>query len=101
MLIDLQDQSAIRLALGATRGDVLKMVVGQSLSVVTIGVALGLIGSLGLTRLIATFLFNVTATDPSTFFLVSASLLGVGIMASAIPAVRATLVDPVHTLRQE
>lgn len=91
----------IRMALGATRAHVLKMVVGQSLTVVIIGVSLGLIGSLALTRMIATLLFNVTAADPSTFGMVSASLLAIGLLASAIPAVRAIQVDPVHTLRQE
>jgi predicted permease len=91
----------IRMALGAGRAQVLRMVVGQSLSVVVIGVALGLGGSLLMTRLITTMLFNVNATDPATYVLVCASLLGVGLIASAIPAIRATLVDPVHTLRQE
>jgi putative ABC transport system permease protein len=91
----------IRMALGAGRGQVLRMVVGQSLTVVVIGVVLGLVGSLLMTRVITTMLFNVNATDPVTFVLVCGSLLGVGLVASAIPAIRATLVDPVHTLRQE
>ncbi|HYR86643.1 MAG TPA: ABC transporter permease [Terriglobia bacterium] len=91
----------IRMALGATRGHVLRMVAGQSFSVLAVGVLLGLAGSLGLTRLMRTMLFNVDATDPSTFALVCGSLLGVGLLASVIPALRAILVDPVHTLRQE
>jgi predicted permease len=91
----------IRLALGATRGNVLGMVVGQSLAVVAIGVAIGLAGSLALTRLIATMLFDVNTTDPTTFVIVCGSLLMVGLMASLVPALRATLVDPVHTLRRE
>jgi putative ABC transport system permease protein len=91
----------IRLALGATRGSVLRMVVGQSLAIVMIGVALGLVGSLMLTRFITAMLFNVTPTDPPTFALVSLSLVGIGLLASLVPAVRATLVDPMQTLRQE
>ncbi len=91
----------IRLALGATRMDVLRMVIGQSLSVVVAGVVLGLIGSLAVTRLMTTMLFDVKAGDPTTFVLVCASLLGIGAVASLIPALRATLVDPVHTLRRE
>jgi len=91
----------IRLALGATRMDVLRMVIGQSLSVVVIGVMVGLAGSIGVTRLMNTMLFNVSAGDPTTFITVCGSLLGVGLIASLIPALRATLVDPVHTLRRE
>lgn len=91
----------IRMALGATRNHVLKLVVGQSLSVVVIGVALGVAAGLALARFVAAMLFNVDPADPSTFVLVSASMLGVGLIASLIPALRATSVDPVHTLRQE
>src|SRR5262249_38277272 len=91
----------IRVALGASNADVLRMVLGQSLSVVAACVVGGLAGSLAVMRLIATLLFNVKAGDPSTFVLVCASLLGIGIVASLIPALRATLVDPVHTLRRE
>jgi predicted permease len=91
----------IRMALGATRVDVLKMVISHSLAVVVTGVALGLIGSLAVTRLMTTMLFDVKAGDPTTFVLVCASLLAVGTVASLVPALRATLVDPVHTLRRE
>jgi len=91
----------IRLALGATRSRVLNMVIGESLGVVIAGVVLGLAGSLALTRLIATMLFDVNASDPTTFVIVCGSLLGVGLIASLIPALRATWVDPVHTLRNE
>jgi putative ABC transport system permease protein len=91
----------IRLALGATRSRVLNMVIGESLGVVVAGVVLGLAGSLALTRLITTMLFDVNASDPTTFVIVCGSLLGVGLIASLIPALRATWVDPVHTLRNE
>ncbi len=91
----------IRVALGASGGDVIRMVLGQSLSVVAAGVLAGLAGSLAVMRLIASMLFNVNTGDPTTFVVVCAGLLGVGLIASLIPALRATLVDPVHTLRRE
>jgi ABC-type antimicrobial peptide transport system permease subunit len=77
------------------------MVAAQSLSVVVVGIVLGLAGSLALTRFIAGQLFSVAPSDPSTYALVSASLFGIGLLASLLPALRATLVDPVDTLRQE
>ena len=79
----------------------LKMVIGQSLAVVVAGVALGLIGSLAATRLMATLLFDVRAGDPTTFAMVCASLLAVGIVAGLVPALRAMSVDPVRTLKRE
>jgi putative ABC transport system permease protein len=91
----------IRLALGATRADVLKMVIAESLSVVAAGVAIGLVASFAVSRSMTTLLFNVNAADPATFIVVCGSLLAVGLVASLIPALRATLVDPVHTLRGE
>lgn len=91
----------IRMALGATRNRVLKLVIGQSLSLLVIGVAFGLAGALGLTRLMTTLLFNVGVADPFTYLTAVAALLGVGLLASLAPALRATFVNPVHTLRQE
>jgi predicted permease len=91
----------IRLALGATRTHVLSMVIGQSLAVVVAGVALGLLGSLAATRLMSTLLFDVKAGDPATFVMVCAALLAIGIAASLVPALRATSVDPVRTLKSE
>jgi putative ABC transport system permease protein len=91
----------IRLALGATRATVLKMVVGQSLWVVLIGIIAGLFASAAMSRGITTMLFNVNAADPATFLLVCGTLVAVGLAASLIPAFRATLVDPANTLRRE
>ncbi|MBI2150388.1 MAG: ABC transporter permease [Acidobacteria bacterium] len=91
----------IRMALGATRGQVLKLVLGQSLSIVVSGIVVGLLGSLGLTRVLETLLFNVSTTDPATFFYVCVALLGVGLIACLVPAHRATSVDPVQALRRE
>jgi predicted permease len=91
----------IRMALGASRGAVLRMVVGQSLSMVVLGVGVGLAASIGVARLIESLLFNVAPRDLTTLGLVSASLLAVGLIAGFVPALRATRVNPIHTLRQE
>jgi ABC-type antimicrobial peptide transport system permease subunit len=91
----------IRLALGASRTAVLKMVIGQSLWAVLVGIAAGLALSAGLSRGITTMLFNINAADPATFIMVCGALVAVGLAASLIPALRATLVDPADTLRQE
>ncbi len=91
----------IRMALGAERRDVLKLVVGQGLTYTLIGVALGLAGALGLTRLMTGLLYGVTATDPLTFVCVSVLLVIAALLACYIPARRATNVDPMEALRYE
>jgi ABC-type antimicrobial peptide transport system permease subunit len=89
------------MALGADRGDILKLVVRQGLVLVLIGVAVGVAAALGLTRLIASELYGVTPTDPVTFTAVALVLVGVALLASYIPARRATQVDPLEALRHE
>jgi ABC-type antimicrobial peptide transport system permease subunit len=91
----------IRMALGAQARDVLKLVVGQGLALTLIGVGVGLIGALALTRLMKTLLFGVSATDPLTFAVIALLLVGIALLACWIPARRATKVDPVIALQCE
>jgi putative ABC transport system permease protein len=91
----------VRVALGAATGDVLKMILGQGLRTIFIGVAIGITVSLALTRTVKSLLFGVTATDPLTFGGVTLLLIGAALMACYIPARRATKVDPMVALRYE
>ncbi len=89
----------VRMALGAARGDVLRMVLGDGLRLAAAGVAVGFAGALALTRLMATMLYGVSPHDPLTFTLAPAVLLLVAIAASVIPAARASRIDPAVILR--
>ena len=91
----------IRMALGANRGDVLRLVVGQGLTLAVMGVAAGLLASFFLTQLLSSLLFGVSATDTIIFASVSLSILAVALAASCLPAYRATKVDPMIALRYE
>jgi putative ABC transport system permease protein len=91
----------LRLALGAQTRAILKMIVGEGLVLALTGVAIGLAGALVLTRTLRTMLFGVTATDPLTFASISLLLILVAILASYIPARRATKIDPSLALRHE
>ncbi|HEV2488746.1 MAG TPA: ABC transporter permease [Candidatus Acidoferrales bacterium] len=91
----------IRLALGAQRRDVLKLIVAQGLKLVLVGVAIGLGGALTLSRLLARFLYGVVPSDPATFAGVSVILTAVALVACWIPARRAMKVDPIVALRYE
>lgn len=96
-----QREIGIRLALGAQRGDVLQMVLKQGATMALGGVAIGFIAALGLTRLMTSLLFGVTARDPLTFGLVAALLMLIALLASSLPARRAMKVDPMVALRYE
>ena len=91
----------VRVALGAGSRDVLRMILGQGLRTIFIGVAIGLAGSLALTRTVESLLFGVTATDPPTLCCVTLLIVGAALLACYIPARRATKVDPMVALRHE
>ena len=91
----------IRIALGARRADVLQMTVKQGLKLVGVGMMIGLAAAFLLTRLLASLLFGISATDPITFVGISVVLLAVAILASYVPALRATKVDPITALRAQ
>jgi predicted permease len=91
----------VRIALGASGRDILRLVIWQGMRMVFIGLVLGLLASFALTRVMASLLFNVSATDPATFVLVSALLAVVAFFASFLPARRAMRVDPMTALRYE
>jgi putative ABC transport system permease protein len=91
----------IRMALGASHSDVLKMVVADGMKPILIGIGVGLAAALALSRLIASLIFGVQPTDPLTFTAVTLVLISVGILANILPAYRATRIEPVRTLREE
>jgi putative ABC transport system permease protein len=94
-------EMGIRLALGARRHDILKLVLGQGLALTMIGVAAGLTLALALTRFLSSMLYSVSAADPITFAAIALLLAAVALTASFLPARRAMGVDPITALRQE
>jgi ABC-type antimicrobial peptide transport system permease subunit len=91
----------VRIALGASRRDVLKLVVGDGARLAVLGVGIGTLGALGLTRLIASQLYNVSATDHEVFLGLALLLIAIALLACWLPARRAAKLDPMIVLRSE
>ena len=91
----------VRIALGARPGDILGIVVRQGMELSAVGIVAGLAGAAAVTRVMASLLFGVSAMDAATFAMVPAILAAVAFAATAIPALRATRVDPIVALREE
>lgn len=92
---------AIRMALGAQRGNVARLVLGSAAKITSIGCALGIVGSLAVSRLISAFLFGVSATNPTVYAASVCLMLVLALLASMLPAKRAAAADPARTLRSE
>jgi putative ABC transport system permease protein len=91
----------IRMALGASRNQVVRMIVGQGMGVVLLGITVGLAGAFGLTGFIKSLLYEVQPNDPLTLFTVASTLAIVALAGSSLPALRAALVDPIIALRYQ
>jgi putative ABC transport system permease protein len=91
----------VRMALGATPSDMLRLIVGEGMKLALIGIVAGLLGGLALGRAVSSLLFGVPVRDPLTFTLVAVVLAGVALAACTIPALRASRVDPIAALRYE
>jgi predicted permease len=101
MVLQRTSEIGIRMAMGARAGDVIHIVVGQSIRLALIGIAIGVLIAIALTRLLANLLYDVSPTDPATFLTVSLILAATALLAGGIPAWRAARIDPVKALRQE
>jgi putative ABC transport system permease protein len=91
----------VRMALGAERRDVLRLVLTRALAIVSTGSIIGLAGAVAVTRVLQAFLFGITPTDPIVFASVTLLLMAVGLMAAWLPATRATRIDPCAALRAD
>ena len=96
-----REEIGVRIALGAEARDVVRLIAGQGMRLVTLGLAAGLLGALASARLLRGLLYEIGAADPVTFVSIAAVLAAVGILASGIPALRASRVDPMTALRND
>ncbi len=101
MVLQRTSEIGIRMAVGAQPMSVIAMVLGQSVRLALAGIAIGICGALAVTRLVASLLFDISPNDPVTFLTVASILAATALMAGAIPAWRASRIDPVTALRQE
>ena len=101
MVVQRTHEIGLRMALGAQRGNVLKLILSRGMALAVIGVAVGIAVSALLTRFLGSLLYDVKALDPITFVSVAGVLLAVSAVASAIPASRAASLDPMKTLRDQ
>lgn len=101
MVSERRREIGIRMALGAAQGAVVQMIMRQGVAIAAAGLVLGLLGALALNRVMASLLFGVEPTDPATFLAVSATIVGVALVACFLPARRAAQVDPMVVLRDE
>jgi putative ABC transport system permease protein len=91
----------VRMAIGAQRRDVLRLIVGQGMRLVLGGMLIGIAGAVAMAKLLANFLYGITAADPATFVTTFVALAAVALIACGIPARRATKIDPLVALRYE
>jgi predicted lysophospholipase L1 biosynthesis ABC-type transport system permease subunit len=96
-----QREIGIRVALGAQKSAVLKLILGEGAKLVAVGLLIGFAASLALNQLMKSLLFAVSATDPLIYFLMAGLVVSIALVASGIPARRATRIDPIRTLRSE
>jgi ABC-type antimicrobial peptide transport system permease subunit len=95
------NEIGLRMAIGADRGDVMRMVLSETLMLICVGLGIGLPGAVAVSRLLASILVGVSPSDPMTLATVTLVMLAVGLLAGFVPAARASRVDPMATLRQE
>ena len=101
MVSERRREIGIRMALGAARQSVIRMVMGQGVAIAGAGLVAGILGALALNRVMTTLLFGVAPTDPITFLVVAATIVAVAVVACVLPAQRAAQVDPMVVLRDE
>ncbi|MBC8089958.1 MAG: FtsX-like permease family protein [Phycisphaerae bacterium] len=101
LVTERQREIGIRVALGASSGGIVKLVVHQGMSIALLGLGSGVLGALALGRVTRSLLFGVSPTDPLTFAMVSAAIVGVSLLACLVPAQRAMRVDPLVAIRSD